>query len=115
MVPFVVASFILLTGVAAVSGFEGFILPAGFGVAGAAIAGTATTTYTIVVLTNQNLVLLRGSRIRVVANGPLERLPANTKVSRAGGSAFISNWLIGADSYNATKSHERELSAMQNA
>jgi hypothetical protein len=109
------ASFILLTGVAAVSGFEGFILPAGFGVAGAAIAGTATTTYTIVVLTNQNLVLLRGSRIRVVANGPLERLPANPQVTRAGGSAFISDWRIGEGSYNATKSHERELSAMQNA
>ncbi len=115
MVPFVIASFALLAGVAAISGFEGFILPASIGAAGAALAGAVTTNHTIVVLTNQNLVLLSGSRIRAVATGPLERLPTSTTVKRTGGTTIISDWSIDGHFYNSTKAHEHELAAIQNA
>ncbi len=113
MIPFSLAAFVLLTSIAAISGFGGVIVPVGLGAAGAAIAGSATTTYTIVVLTNRNLVLLRGSRIRVVAVGPFDRLPTETVVRRSGGTLLISDWEIGSRSYSATKTHERELLAMQ--
>ena len=113
MVPFSLGAFVLLASIAALSGFEGIMLPIAFGAAGAAIAGTATTSYTIVVLTDRNLVLLRGSRVRVVAVAPFDRLPSDTAIERSGGTMLISDWRIGDRVYSATKANEQELTAMQ--
>lgn len=115
MVPFGSAAFVLLAVVGVFSGLEGVLLPAAVGAAGASIAVTATTTHTIVVLTDRDLVLLRGSRIRVVATGPFERLASDTPVARTGGSMIVSDWLIGDRSYSASKAHEQELTAMEMA
>jgi hypothetical protein len=115
MFPFGIASFVVLAVVGVLSGLEGVILPAAVGAAGASVAVTATTSHTIVVLTNRELVLLRGSRIRAVATGPLKRLPDSTLVQRTGGSMIVSDWQIGESSYSASKAHEQQLTAMEMA
>lgn len=113
MFPFGIAAFVVLAIVGVLSGLEGFILPAAVGVAGASVAVTATTSHTIVVLTDRELVLLQGSRIRAVATGPHKRLPADTIVQRTGGSMIVSDWQIGESSYSASKAHEQQLTAME--
>ncbi len=115
MFPFGIASFVVLAIVGVLSGLDGVILPVAVGAAGASVAVTATTSHTIVVLTDRELVLLRGSRIRAVATGPLKRLPDTTLVQRTGGSMIVSDWRIGKSSYSASKAHEQQLTAIEMA
>lgn len=112
MVPFLVASFIVLTAVATAAGFETWAGRVAIGFAGAAVAGTASTDYRILAKTDKGFVLLKSSRVRQYATQLIEQLPASTPLERVGGTMLATEWIVGERSYTVAKSSEPAMSAM---
>ena len=109
---FTAASFVALTGVATIVGFETWTLRLAIGLAGAAIAGSATTRYWVLAQTSTGLVWLEGSRIRHRAVELLLRLPPTTEIVRVGGTPLSYEWKIGDVSYSVARSYDLDLQAI---
>lgn len=101
-----------LTAVATIAGFETWTTRLAIGVAGAAVAGTATSDYWVLAQTSTGLVWLKGSRIRHRAVRLLTRLPVHTTMTRQGGTMLASEWMIADASYSATRSYDLDLQAI---
>lgn len=112
MVPFAVLAFVALLLVATVAGFETWASRIGIGLAGAAVAGSATTEYRILAKTDRGFALLRCSRIRQYATELLEQLPPSTTLEKRGGTMLTTEWAVDGQVYTVAKSSEPAMSAM---
>lgn len=105
-------SLVGLTVLATVVGFETWALRLAIGLAGAAIAGSATSSYWVLAQTSAGLVWLKGSRIRQRAVELVRRLPSSTEISRLGGSILAHEWRVDGQTYSVMRSYDSELQAM---
>jgi len=112
-VPYALASGLAVGVVASLSGIEGPLNWVLFAIVGAAIAGMATTNYSVLAETSAGLVLLRSSRVRQYAKSLIRRLPDDTTLTMVGGTVISSDWEVDGVIYSMTKRWEaamRELS-----
>ncbi len=93
-------------------GFEAWGPRVAIGVAGAAVAGMATTNYRVLARTSQGYVLFRASKIRQYAVAVLQRWPEQIELSRVGNSLVVSDWQIENLRYSVPRSFEQSMLAM---
>jgi hypothetical protein len=111
MVPFTAAAAVGLGVVAALFGFEtgGAIA---VGLAGGAVAATASTRYQAVALTDRGLMVMPGSRIRQVAVGEATVLPRSTEVRLVSNVVIYADWDIGGQRWSVPRRHEKAMSTI---
>jgi hypothetical protein len=94
---------------ATAGGVEFWSTRLGIGAAGAIVAATATTNYSVLARTTRGLLLCRAGRVRQVATAIVERLPEGTPISRTGGNLITGEWDVGDRSYSVPRRHERAM------
>jgi hypothetical protein len=103
------ASFVALVIVAIAAGFEPWPSRLVIGVAGAAVALTATTNYRVLALTSRNLVVLDGGRLRQVARRVKRRLPRDAAVRIVRDTMLTTDWLVDGVEYTVPKGSQRAM------
>ncbi len=98
-------------GGAAVFGFPPASILA-IALAAAAIAASAATDYRVLAVTGDGLVLMTGGRIRQVATGVIEHLPASTTVEKLSNNLVISDWRVGGERYSVLRRFESTMAAI---
>lgn len=106
---YAVAAFVALVVVAATAGFEQWPSRIGVGIAGAAIAVTATTDYRVLAHTDRGLVLLVGGRVRQVAKRVIRDLPADVTIEIVRDTMLTTDWKIEGVEYTVPKSSQRAV------
>ena len=115
VVPYTAAvsvAFVFLAGAAGVQVWTGRF---GLGAAGAVIAATATTDYSVLVRTSRGRFLCRAGRVRQVATRIVERLPAGVVVTRIGGNLVTGEWEVGDRRYSVPRRHEHAMDRIAGA
>lgn len=112
MTLYTVCSLLGLTLLAAVVGFETWALRLAIGLSGAALAGSATSSYWVLAQTSVGLVWLKGSRIRQRAVELVRRLPSSAEITPLGGSILAHEWRIEGQTYSVMRSYDKELQSM---
>ncbi len=114
--PYALAAGLSIFAVAAASGIESLLNQVMLAACGLAIAGMATTNYSVLAETTRGLVLCRSSRIRQYATRLVHRLPATTDITMVGSTVITSDWKVDGVIYTLTKRWEstmRQLSMAQ--
>ncbi|MDP7550562.1 MAG: hypothetical protein QF896_05150 [Acidimicrobiales bacterium] len=109
MMPYTAAVSVAVIFLATAGGVEFWSTRLGIGAAGAIVAATATTNYSVLARTTRGLLLCRAGRVRQVATVIVERLPEGTPISRTGGNLITGEWDVGDRSYSVPRRHERAM------
>jgi hypothetical protein len=112
VVPYGAFVFAMLVLVAPFAGIDDWPTRVVSGLAGIAVAVTATSEYRVVALTSHGLVLLRASKIRQVATGPAEDLGPDDEMAPVGGTVLASEWQVGDRRYTVPRSSEQAMHRM---
>ncbi len=80
--------------------------------AGAATVAGLTREYRVLALTDDDLVLMKGSTIRLAAREVLERLPRDIEFRKAGGSLLTTEWRIDGTTYTVRREWEKSMEQM---
>lgn len=112
MLPFVLAAFVGLVIVAFVVGVEQWSGRIALGLAGAAVAATATTDYRILASTSTGLVMLQSSRIRQVARKLVGRPASDIEIKAVGQNVVMTDWLVDGDRYTVMKRFQQAMTAI---
>jgi len=107
--PYAIASGLMLFVVASASGIDGSLNRVVLALCGAAIAGIATTNYSVLADTNDGLVLFRSSRIRQFAKSLDRRLGDNVELTMVGSTVVTSDWRVDGVIYTLTKRWEAAM------
>jgi len=107
-IPYSIAAGVLLGIVSTLTGVAGMNQLALIA-AGAAVAGMATTNYSVLADTTAGLVLCRSSRVRQYAKELVRRLPAGTTLEMAGSTVITSDWNVDGVIYTMTKRWEATM------
>jgi hypothetical protein len=107
--PYAIASGVGLFVVASVTGIDSLLNRMVLAVCGIAIAGMATTNYSILAETTTGLVLCRSSRVRQYAKEVVNRLPVGTSLTMVGSTVITSDWKIDDVIYTLTKRWEATM------
>lgn len=107
--PYAIGSGLMLFVVASVSGIESSVNRVVLALCGAAIAGMATTNYSVLAETSDGLVLLRSSRVRQFAKSLDRRLDNNTELTMVGSTVVTSDWRVDGVIYTLTKRWEAAM------
>jgi len=111
-IPFAAMVFAGIALVAPIADIEDWPTRIVLGLAGVAVAVNASTTYRVLAETDDGIVLLKASRIRQVATGVEQKLPANTDLKPVGGTIIATDWLVGNQEYTAPRSSEQAMQRM---
>ena len=115
MVPYTAAVSVAFVFLAGVAGVQVWTTRFGLGAAGAVIAATATTDYSVLVRTSRGRLLCRAGRVRQVATRIVERLPAGIVVTRIGGNLVTGEWEVGDRRYSVPRRHEHAMDRIAGA
>jgi hypothetical protein len=110
--PYALAAGVGVGIVAAMTGLEGPLNWILFGAIGGAIAGMATTNYSVLAKTTSGLMLCRSSRVRQYAKSMIGRLPDDTPLTMVGSTVISSDWEIDGVIYSMTKRWEATMREM---
>lgn len=102
--------FMLIVGVLA--GFSGAVSYVVLAACGVAIAGMATTEYSVLAITNDRLLLCRASRIRQRAIELSRELDEPVQLSMVGSTTITSDWDVDGVIYTLTKRWEPAMTAL---
>lgn len=108
-VPYAAAAGIALFVVASVTGVESMLNRAVLTACGIALAGMATTNYSVLAETTAGLVLCRSSRVRQYAKEIRHRLAPDTPLIMVGSTVITSDWRIDGVVYTMTKRWEATM------
>ncbi len=115
IVPYCLFAFAVVTGLAALAGFQAWTARVGLGFAAAGVAAMATTEYRVLARTSTGLLLLESSRMRQYAKRIIDRLPASTAIDMATSLMVMSEWIVDGDRYTVPKSSEQAMSRIAEA
>lgn len=102
-------AFIALVLVGMAVGFDEWPSRIGLGIAGGAVAMSATTEYRVLAHTDEGLVLLAGGRVRQVARRIIRVLPPDSRVEIVRDTMLTTDWTIGDTEYTVPKSSQRSI------
>lgn len=108
-VPYAIVAGLSLFAVASATGVESMLNRAVLAACGVAIAGMATTNYTVLAQTTSGIVLCRSSRVRQYAKQLVQRLPSSTPLSMVGSTVITSDWKVDDVIYTMTKRWEATM------
>lgn len=109
---YAVGAFVALVVVAALAGFDQWPSRIGIGIAGAAVATSATTDYRVLAHTDRGLVLLVGGRVRQIARRVIRDLPADAEIEIVRDTMLTTDWTIDGIEYTVPKSSQRAVERM---
>lgn len=102
-------SFVALVIVAIAAGFEPWPSRVVIGIAGGALALTATTNYRVLASTTNNLVILEAGRLRQVARSVKRRLPREAAITIVRDTLITTDWLVDGVEYTVPKGYQRAM------
>lgn len=110
--PYAAVVLAVLVWLAPIAGVDDWPTRIVIGLAGAAIAVNASSSYRVLAETDEGTFLLRASRIRQVATGEPERLSSNASLEPVGGTLLATDWRVGEDVYTVARSSEQAMERM---
>ena len=108
-IPFCAGSFMLGFVVAALVDIQPISSQVAVGLAGLAVAAMATTDQRILVQTDDELVMLRSSRIRQYARAVVGPVPDDASIEVVSDNLVISDWMIGDQRFSMMKRAQRSM------
>lgn len=109
---FASAVFVGLVWLAPLAGIEDWPTRVVIGLAGLGVAVNASSNYRVLAETDQGMFVLAASRIRQVATGSPERLPAGAQLQPVGGTLLASDWRVGSNVFTVARSSQQAMERM---
>ncbi len=111
-VPYAAIVLAALVWLAPIAGVDDWPTRIVIGLAGAAVAVNATSSYRVLAETEEGMFMLRASRIRQVAIGRLKKLASDVTLEPVGGTVLATDWRVGDDVYTVARSSEQAMERM---